>query len=482
MFALFLNSSCLSQPLKYLIEPHFGKENYVDVTMEFNTGNATETQVNYLNEYGGIKNLSSCISEITSNINCSKSKTDQFYSILFNHRPYQLIRLHYRIVSNSERKLVNENIYRPIIDSNFFNLYGFGLFFLPGDYWNDKSINPVTIKWIVPKNFILSTSFKTGFSNEYMMNLDHNFLKYMVIMGGNFGIKKFFANGNEVIFSYKRFKNINIDSAFYFFKQAITISRNFWKDNSQKYFMTSFLPTYEVWNEQEKYYKYMGVAFLNSFSCFMSDNKGARIKDLVYLFFHEYLHNWIGKKIKIKHEEQQYWFSEGFTEYFQLKLQLKARTISLKEFAEQINDRLIKLYSSPVRLASNKEITFTNFWSNPDYQNLPYLRGSLYAFYLDMFIRSRQHKKLDDVLHELFKESQTIYKDGFEDEDIIQIIARITNIDFSQSYMKYILNGEDIDWSGIKFPKGLKIITQENHPSRLSLDSSHIRYLRKCLL
>ena len=159
---------------------------------------------------------------------------------------------------------------------------------------------------------------------------------------------------------------------------------------------------------QERGSSFQGTGLTNSFATSVSNNTETELDQLLYLFNHELMHNWIGHTIENESEEAQYWFSEGFTEYYTVK-NIASNGIGGKDwgyFIEYLNETIRLLETSPVRGEPNSAITYETFWGSRDYEKLPYRRGMLFAFYLDQQIRavSDKTKSLDNLMRDLLEE------------------------------------------------------------------------------
>lgn len=97
---------------------------------------------------------------------------------------------------------------------------------------------------------------------------------------------------------------------------------------------------------------------------------------------HEYFHSWniarLGGPQAGNEEATGYWFSEGFTDYYGRKLALRAGVIGLPAFVFEWNEALGRYAASPHRTAPNADVRDT-FWSDDDWQKMPYDRGSILA-------------------------------------------------------------------------------------------------------
>jgi predicted metalloprotease with PDZ domain len=204
-----------------------------------------------------------------------------------------------------------------------------------------------------------------------------------------------------------------------------------------------------------------GTAVLNSFSAFATDadHAGPQTAERVdYLFFHELMHQWLGNQIRIRQAEQQYWFSEGFTEYFQTQLRLRTHVLTSAQYVQELNQDFVgALYRSPVRNVPNDSITYHHFWTSQDYQKLPYRRGFLFALYLDAHLKQTTSSSLADCLRLLLTKSSTTNKQGFTDRELLETIQAATGFDPTSAYQLYIQQGQSIDFTQVALPPGLRV-------------------------
>ncbi|HEX4736572.1 MAG TPA: hypothetical protein VH331_03315 [Allosphingosinicella sp.] len=127
------------------------------------------------------------------------------------------------------------------------------------------------------------------------------------------------------------------------------------------------------------------------------------LADLAAVLAHEYFHTWnprrLGGMEDGPREAEDYWFSEGFTDFYARRLLLRIGGESLDSFVADWNKALTEYAGSPVRLAPNAVIA-ARFWQDGDVHNLPYLRGAIMAAHWDAALRrqSKGRYTLDDVV------------------------------------------------------------------------------------
>jgi predicted metalloprotease with PDZ domain len=131
------------------------------------------------------------------------------------------------------------------------------------------------------------------------------------------------------------------------------------------------------------------------------------LRELTRVLGHETLHSWIDDQVGGRVEEEEgleYWFSEGFTDFYALRTLLAAGILSPADFVREMNQVLARYAASPARDAPNSRVK-TEFWSDPDVGQLPYDRGHLLAAVLDHELRRRTGGRadLDDVMRAQLK-------------------------------------------------------------------------------
>jgi predicted metalloprotease with PDZ domain len=222
--------------------------------------------------------------------------------------------------------------------------------------------------------------------------------------------------------------------------RTIRVQRDFWRDHGQRYFTVTMRPF-----PLERGSSFQGTGLTQSFATSVSNNAETEFDQLVYLFNHELMHNWVGQTIENEGEEAQYWFSEGFTDYYTAR-NIAANALGGKDwgyFIRQINETIRLLEVSPVKEAPNSEINYENFWSSHDYQKLPYQRGMLFAFCLDLQIRkgSKGHKSLDDAMRDLLGNART---PGWKlsSETFLQAVNPYLPDDLTPFFQKHIIAGQ----------------------------------------
>lgn len=272
--------------------------------------------------------------------------------------------LEYILKQDTEGDLTSKKMYRPVIQSEYFHVFSHSLFMIPLEYSEDKELEfDVSIEWKdFPEAYKFQNSFGTNQKIQNIKNTTEGEFIESVFLGGDYRTYSLDIKDNTVAFTTRgdwiTFKDSTMLNVL---DNTITAQRDFWKDHSQKYFSVNLSPTVEKQGSS-----FQGTGLNNSFDCSVSNSKYLEVEGLVYLFNHELLHNWIGHLIKNANEEEQYWFSEGFTEYYTNKNIAKYSIYELDKsyYIDKINEIIRLLYASPVKEAPNSEINYDNFWQS----------------------------------------------------------------------------------------------------------------------
>lgn len=350
----------------------------------------------------------------------------------------------YTLQQDTKGPLETRKTYRPIVTPEYFHVFGHSLFMLP-TYTGDtpQSALNIQIDWKnFPKNYAFQNSFGSNETRQKFQTTRARFHS-SVFVGGDFRLYPIKIKSNEVHLAIRGSWDVFDDSTMVkILHKTIVAQRNFWKDHSQKYFSVTLIPTI-----QDRGSSFQGTGLTNSFATNASNNEYLEVQGLVYLFNHELMHNWTGHLIKNDNEEEQYWFSEGFTEYYTFKniYRNKIYKLDVSYFLAELNKLSRSLHSSPVRNAKNKDINYDNYWSNRDYGKLPYYRGALFAFILDQKIQQESNGKLslDDLMLQI-KSDAVKHGQRLSHSYFLGVANKYLKNDLTPLFEKYIIHGETL--------------------------------------
>ena len=185
----------------------------------------------------------------------------------------------------------------------------------------------------------------------------------------------------------------------------------------------------------------------------------------VPLVGHEVFHAW-----PIQFKIQEYWFSEGFTEYYSHVASARLGFTTESDFLQNL-ERVCEMY-----LSQQGELSIREAGKNKGtYSGLVYHGGSLIALALDVQIRklTQNQKNLDDVMKRMYSEFGAT-GETYTMDDVIRIVSDIAVADFEPFFNKYVSAIERLPLAEYFGGAGLKVHVEEELPD--------IDYVRKEML
>lgn len=179
---------------------------------------------------------------------------------------------------------------------------------------------------------------------------------------------------------------------------------------------------------------------------------------------HEYFHSWNVKRIKpdvfidydLANENytRQLWFFEGFTDYYDDLVLVRAGLLTPLEYLEVEAENIGKVMAQSGRKKQSVADASFDAWIKYYRQdeNAPnaivsyYQKGAMIALALDLTIRAKTHgtKSLDDVMRALWNEFG-VTRIGVPEAAIEQIAGRVTGVDLGDFFTHAVYGTHDLD-------------------------------------
>jgi len=447
VFLVHLSCQRQTQPaLKYeIVKSQVDSLPALEVRMHFSPHSGGITHVRYDDEAWGQKGLFNCLREVRLVGGAGSLLVEPDSSRIRIEHPEGTgpMVLSYKIVQDTPGPMDAHNTYRPIIDPSYFHVFAHNLFALPEHYWQgDSPAAEIRLTWTGwdPEE-VIHNSFGSRERQQDLGRVPLDKFHNAIFVGGDFRIYSEQIQENELHLALRGDCIPFGDAeAMQLLGETVRAQRDFWKDHSQPYFTVTMRPF-----PQKRGSSFQGTGLTNSFATSISNNDETEIDQLAYLFNHELMHNWIGGGIKNADEEAQYWFSEGFTEYYTAK-NIASYGIGGRDwsfFIDNLNEQIRLLGASTVKEAPNSEITYENFWKDPEFGKLPYRRGMLFACYLDLKLQAVSEGKhnLDDVMRDLLQASRETGQELTHAHFLKTVNAYLPE-DFTPFFDRHIVQGQ----------------------------------------
>ena len=438
---VFSNEQAIS--LEYSIRPlNENEKSTLEINLKFQGNKSGLTEILLPSSWAGQNELYTEISELYClSPQVKIENTDQPEVKKITHRPNELIQISYRVTSREKQE--TEWYYRPVVKQSYFFFFGHCFFIVPKT--DDQTMAYISLEWQdFSSDWTLANSFGTHQKKQELIVPLATF-QHAVFVGGDFQILQCGDSDAPIFVAIRGDWSFSNERLTHLIQTVIESHREFWNDFDFPYYLITVLPIGDD-------HHMGGTGLFNAFSIFIGDLTEENEEDwkwLAWLLSHEHFHTWNGiKMMPGPPEGSLYWFTEGFTEYYAVKLNYRTKLIDFEDYLDHINTILYDYHVSSVHNATNERIQ-QDFWNDWDVQRLPYVRGFLFALQWDKKIQEISHGQynLDDFMLALFKRTQE-NKLPFS-QDLIELVASIF-LPFSvvqEDVKRYIVSGETI------FPK-----------------------------
>lgn len=373
------------------------------------------------------------------------------------------------------KKDVRKELFRPIIQPNYFYCHGVNLFLNP-QFRDPGKKAGVSIQWTRRPEFSLFYGFDPENKGKKKAISTVDSVMFSLITGSaDMTVDQFELHGiqNYIVLRgglKDQYNRRAIRDYFTRFNQSI---RNYWDDYSDRCFSLILQPFLEA------DHTIGGVAFANGF---IGKYKADTIvtPHRIYTISHEIGHHWIGHRLEMNISNQ--WFGEGFNDYITFITLLSAGLLTAVEFENRMNDVFKAHYSSGIRNIPNDSV-FKNYWKMGDYNKLPYRRGCIFAFYLDNQVRlaSQGKKTIRDMLLSLaaFRETKPSKYEITVADFIEQVSAYLPKSQIESVIEEYIMKGNPILFSNEMLIPEFRISTEKEIPRITISDEKNFMALFK---
>lgn len=218
-------------------------------------------------------------------------------------------------------------VHEAIIRQDLIHSVGYGIFAIPSDAKGTDKIS-FNIEWKeIPNKWKTISSYGTAKSINFTGKADE--LLHAIYAAGNLRIYQIADSKNPVFLSLYGSFDVKDNSIVSSLQEIVKTQRSFFNDHDFPYYAISLI-------EGNDPNSMGGTRLYESFAAYLP--KGMKHTDYYILFAHEHFHNWIGGKISNNERGSlDYWWSEGFTDYYSRVLALRSGGISREEFIDECN-------------------------------------------------------------------------------------------------------------------------------------------------
>lgn len=329
------------------------------------------------------------------------------------------------------------NQYRPTLQPAYVHLIGNTLFAHPA---MDFGRPAVFTRGVLPPGWSFASDLEHGGSDRALTVGD---VLESVVVAGDFRVVTRGAKAGELRVAIRGRWSFSDDDFADRVERIVRSHRAFWGDPDEP-FLVTVLPLAAAAGSSSL----GGTGRADAFAFFATDN--AQEYTLNRVLAHEHLHTWIPRRIgrmPETDEAEDYWLSEGFTDFYTFRLLLKDAIWTLDDYLEAVNEVLSRYAQSPVRTVPNRTIV-SDFWKGPEIGDLPYQRGFLLATLWDERLRraSNGAVDLDDVMLSLRRDFRAIPAGDkpVRAVDALMATLRKYGVDATSDLERHVTAGEPI--------------------------------------
>ena len=351
------------------------------------------------------------------------------------HAPGALLRTTYRLPPSGPMKIdvgVPEQL-RPIVEKDMFHVIGtFGLLLPSGRRNSDPVALDVDATRVADEAHFVSSFGSGSRIRDAHVNLGQ--VRKSIFLGGAINLALHDTAAGQVAIAYSGMAPGFSPAEFT--EDALTIlvaERGFFKDR-QPWFLISLHggipkdPTINLGG---------GTGLTNSFAMFsrsdLDANSSQHREQAQLVLAHEYFHNWNGLTLRVD-DASAYWFSEGVTEFYTLRILVRAGLMSPERALKHLNAKLTR-YAANSKRGVNAKDAGGLFWSDADAEQIPYLRGYVAAWVVD-----RAHG-LDEALLALVARAKAEEAFSVDNSFLTDYLARGMSPQGATSFRRFVLKG-----------------------------------------
>ncbi len=363
--ALVCRLGSAAETLTYTLTPHPDRGT-LTVELSWQTANRTHSELSVSPHWGDVADVPALLSNMQFTGASNSARDGGHWSL--DHNVGARIGCTYQ-VAPSRHSFEWDGTHYPITSRKFF--HGMGNAFLVTPPTGDKQEVEALLRWKLPTGWKAACSWGSGPSIG--ATITSSDLRHSTYLAGELTSADDSRDGHTVTvalagefgFSAGDFANL----------ASTTIAGQcaFMGEKSFPHFLVTVIPV----GQQDKAVavRLAGAGLYNSFALFITP--GAPLTDAVeHLFAHELFHYWNGRMLRgAEPDELVYWFTEGLSDYYALRILYESGQWKAETYAKWINRHLREYAANPAAEASNDEIRAKYHSQRDTVGEAPYERG-----------------------------------------------------------------------------------------------------------
>lgn len=359
------------ESLTYTISPRFG-EGRTQVELTWETRGRTTSVLSVAQRFGKIENVAGLLSGVR--IDGGKSVKRDGSLWIVTHATNATLEVRYDVGSKIKSFDEWDAQQLPIASADFFHGIGSAFLMTPNSHPGTPTEFEVALRWVLPAGYKAACSWG-GTARSVAARLKPADLKQSAYLAGKIQTRTREADGLKVSVAMVDQFPFSAEEFAEFSARIVKAECDFMGETEFPEFLVTLIPVGRRLKDGET--RIAGSGLYHGFSLFLAPQ--SPLSDGVeHLFAHELFHFWNGRLLPAADPERMvYWFVEGFTDYYALRILYESKIWSAATYAKWLNKHIREYAANPGRNASNGEIN-ESYWTQRDtVGQVAYQRGLL---------------------------------------------------------------------------------------------------------
>lgn len=356
------------EQLAYVLSPQFDRGTLC-VELTWKTDGRTASGLGVSRQWGGLDDVTTVMRDIV--FGNAELQRRQGSLWVLRHARGASITVTYEVRPDT-RAFDWPQTHHPITTARFFHGMGNAFLLVPHD---EEGVSQrefeVTLRWRLAAGQQAACSWGVG--RHVGASLSAADLRSSVYLAGDIRTRRLQQDGIDLEVALADGLGFSPDRFAEHMLPIIRAKRDFMRDSEFPSFVITAIPVGEP--AAAGNVRLAGSGLYHSFALFAPPE--SKLDDAVeHLFAHELFHHWNGRLLPAADPERQvFWFVEGFTDYYALRILHESGRWKAETFCKWLNRHLRDYARNPAKNATNAEIE-QRFWSDRNtYGEVAYQRG-----------------------------------------------------------------------------------------------------------
>lgn len=425
------------ESLRYVLRPDF-EAGRLHVELSWEVGERRQSALRVSERVGPIENVPALLRNLRFNTGYRRQGGGIW---ILKHRPRATLTCSYDVVTGKHEFDDWQQIHAPITTPEFFHGLGNAFLLVPNPGNGVPETFEVILRWQLPAGHTAVCSWGAG--RHVGALLDASDLRHSVYLAGRLETTTVRQDGYDVTVALVDRFDFTVED---FAGMTTTIIRHqcaFMRESNFPDFVVTAIPVGSPLRPGDA--RLAGSGLYHSFALFVAPQ--SRLDDAVqHLFAHELFHFWNGRLLAAQQPERLvYWFIEGFTDYYALRILYESGYWDVRTYARWINRHIRNYYLNPAINASNEQIDREYWRKRETVGEVAYQRGLLLGLRWHRLARAKGTSEgIDRLLHALVAQAR-VSGLRISNHTLRDAGQRLLGPWFAEEFDRYVVRAETIE-------------------------------------